>query len=63
MEMNTTGTESLDDLIARLWAGGLAGRDRVGALLAAIEAVAPAALDQAHARRVARQLGGLITAR
>lgn len=61
MDASTTGPQSLEDLIARLWAGGAEGRERVWALLVAIEAVAPSAIDRAHARRVSRQLGMLVT--
>lgn len=61
MDASTTGTQSLEDLITRLWAGGAEGRQRVWALLVAIEAVAPSAIDRAHARRVSRQLGMLVT--
>lgn len=57
MDAGLNDTDGLDGLIGRLWAAGPGGRDRVAALLSAIEAVAPAAIDQAHARRVARQLG------
>lgn len=57
MDACTDGGDRLEDLIARLWAGGAEGRDRVRALLVAIEIVAPSAIDQAHARRVSRQLG------
>lgn len=56
MDLRPPDAEDLRDLVARLWAGGADGRDRVTALLSAIEIVAPAAVDQAHARRVARQL-------
>jgi len=56
MDASTTGPHGLEELIARLWAGGTEGRDRLWALLVAIEAVAPAAIDRAHARRVSRQL-------
>lgn len=56
MDSRASVAEDLRDLVARLWTGGADGRDRVKALLSAIEVVAPAAVDQAHARRVARQL-------
>lgn len=56
MEARIIETDGLEELIARLWASGATGRDRVGALLTAIETVAPAAIDRAHARRVGRQL-------
>lgn len=57
MDASTTAGQSLEDLISRLWAGGVEGRHRVWLLLVAIESVAPGAIDKAHARRVSRQLG------
>ncbi len=57
MDARTNGSQGLEELVARLWAGGAEGRDRLWSLLVAIEAVAPAAIDRAHARRVSRQLG------
>lgn len=60
MDACTNGGDRLEDLIARLWAGGAEVRNRARALLLAIEVVAPSAIDQAHAWRVARQLGQLV---
>lgn len=57
MDAQANGTQGLEDLVARLWAGGAEGRERLWSLLVAIETVAPTAIDRAHARRVARQLG------
>lgn len=61
MDANATGVMSLEDLGARLWSGGTEGRERLWALLVAIEAVAPAAIDRAHARRISRQLNLPVT--
>lgn len=61
MDANATGVMSLEDLVARLWSGGTEGRERLWALLVAIEAVAPAAIDRAHARRISRQLNLPVT--
>lgn len=56
MDRRETRADGLEDLIAGLWGRGEAGRAKVRGLLLAIEAAAPAAIDQAHARRVGRQL-------
>ena len=56
MDASTTGPQSLEELVARLWSGGAEGRERLWDLLVAIETVAPAAIDRAHARRISRQL-------
>ena len=56
MDGSATGPQGLQELVARLWSGGPEGRDRLWALLVAIESVAPAAIDRVHARRVSRQL-------
>lgn len=61
MDADVTGAMSLEDLVARLWSGGTEGRERLWALLVAIEAVAPAAIDRAHARRISRQLNLPVT--
>lgn len=56
MQTGKGEAQSLEALVARLWSGGSEGRDRLWALLCAIETVAPAAIDRAHARRISRQL-------
>lgn len=56
-EAPTTDTVTLDQLVADLWARGEEGRGRVRSLLGAIDAVAPAAVDQVQAWRIARLLG------
>lgn len=56
-EAPTTDTVTLDHLVADLWVRGEEGRRQVRSLLDAIDAVAPAAVDQVQARRIARLLG------
>lgn len=43
-------------LIAQLWSQGESGRESVSSLLAAIEEVAPDAVERAYARQVTRRL-------
>lgn len=44
-------------MIARAWARGEEGRANVRSLVAAIDAIAPSAVDQVQARRIGRALG------
>ncbi len=53
----TPDTVTLDHLVADLWARSSDGQGRVRALLDAIDAVAPGAVDQVQARCIGRLLG------
>ncbi len=56
-EAPTSDTVTLDHLVADLWARGEDGQGQIRSLLDAIDAVAPGAVDQVQARRIARLSG------